>query len=232
MTAFKHVHPLKLIEIAALGLKIDRSAKNQFLSHSKNDTIRIGFEFPLPGRGSEFESNVAMNRSASCPADNAIVDRLYRDHSLWLVKWIRSYTKTEGNADDIAAEVFIRLLSMSKLSAIREPKAMMITIAKRLVIEIFRRNQLRKDYEAELARAPVGLVDSPEHQLIVLEALTEIAKILGSMSPRARAAFLLSHVDGMTYTDVARELGVSVTMVRRYIAQGLLRFYEHHPDRA
>ncbi|MCJ2134989.1 sigma-70 family RNA polymerase sigma factor [Methylobacterium sp. J-026] len=175
--------------------------------------------------------NVDMSGSIPCMDDRIIVDRLFRDHNSWLIKWIRSFAKSDSHAEDIAAEVFIRLLSMDRLAALREPQAMMITIAKRLMIEIFRRNQLRKDYEAELARAPVGTVASPEHQLIVLEALREISRILASMSPRARAAFLLSHIDGMTYTDVARELGVSVTMVRRYIAQGLMRFYQHHPDR-
>ncbi len=120
---------------------------------------------------------------------------------------------------------------MGRLASVREPQAMMITIAKRMTIVIFRRNRLRKDYEAELARAPLGTVTSPEHQLIVLEALREISGILGSMSPRAWAAFMLSHIEDMTYTDDARELGVSVTMVRRYTAPGLMRFYQHHPDR-
>ena len=172
-----------------------------------------------------------MNEFISGTDDGIIVDRLFRDHISWLIKWIRSFAKTDNHAEDIAAEVFIRLLSMGRLASVREPQAMMITIAKRMMIEIFRGKQLRKDYEAELARAPVGTVTSPEHQLIVLEALREISGILASMSPRARAAFLLSHIEGMTYTDDARELGVSVTMDRRYIAQGLMRFYQHSPDR-
>ncbi|MET3415105.1 RNA polymerase sigma-70 factor (ECF subfamily) [Methylobacterium sp. 1030] len=135
------------------------------------------------------------------------------------------------SAEDIAAEVFLRLLAIDDLAAVREPRAMMVTIARRLSIELFRRNQLQKAYEAELAAQPTELSASPEHQAIVLEALREIGTILSTMSPRARAAFLMSQVDGMTYTAIAAEIGVSITMVRKYVAQGLLRFYQYHPDR-
>ncbi|WP_082473111.1 MULTISPECIES: sigma-70 family RNA polymerase sigma factor [Methylobacterium] len=159
------------------------------------------------------------------------IERIYRDHNSWLVGWIRSYTKSISSADDIAAEVFLRLLSMENLASIREPRAMMVTIARRLSIEIFRRNQLQKAYEAELAALPPCVAASPEHQLLVEEALREISRILATMSPKARTAFMLSQIDGMTYTDIAKEIGVSITMVRKYIAQCLLRFYQYHPDR-
>lgn len=168
----------------------------------------------------------------SFSADRTNIERIYREHNPWLIGWIRSYTKSFSNADDIASEVFLRLMSMEHLDSLREPRAMMVTIARRLSIEVFRRNQLQKAYEAELAAMPSGLAASPEHQLIIAEALGEISRILSTMPPKARAAFLMSHIDGMTYTDIAKEIGVSISMVRKYIAQCLLRFYQYHPDQA
>jgi RNA polymerase sigma-70 factor (ECF subfamily) len=120
---------------------------------------------------------------------------------------------------------------MDDLASIREPRAMMTTIARHIMIELFRRNKLRKAYEAELAALPVTSVASPEHQMIILEALRAIDEVLSTMSSKARRAFLMSQIDGMKYADIAREVGVSVSMVRKYIAQGLLRFYQYHPDR-
>lgn len=165
-------------------------------------------------------------------AEQMNVERIYRDHSSWLVGWVRSYTKSVSYADDIAAEVFLRLLSMDDLAALREPRAMMVTIARRLSIEVFRRTQLQKSYEAEIAALPPGLAASPEQQLLVAEALREISRILSTMPQKAQAAFLMSQIDGMTYTDIAKEIGVSITMVRKYVAQCLLRFYQYHPDQS
>lgn len=164
-------------------------------------------------------------------ASSRLLDRMYREHNPWLLRWIRSRNRSAGSVDDIASEVFVRLVAMDDITTIREPRAMMTTIARHVMIELFRRNQLRRAYEAELAALPETAVASPEHQMIVLEALQTIDKLLLSMSVKARTAFLMSQIDGMKYADIAKEVGVSVSMVRKYIAQGLLRFYDHHPNR-
>ncbi|MNJ72263.1 putative RNA polymerase sigma factor FecI [compost metagenome] len=54
-----------------------------------------------------------------------------------------------------------------------------------------------------------------------MESLLAIDSLLTGLSPRARAAFLCSQVDGMKHADIAAMLGVSVIRVRQYIAKGL-----------
>ena len=41
-------------------------------------------------------------------------------------------------------------------------------------------------------------------------------------SARAREAFILSQYEELGYAEIATRLGVSVSMVRKYIAQALL----------
>ncbi|MNY46243.1 putative RNA polymerase sigma factor FecI [compost metagenome] len=49
--------------------------------------------------------------------------------------------------------------------------------------------------------------------------------MLDGLSAKARAAFLYSQIDGLTHKEIATALGVSVSMVRQYIAQALQRCY-------
>ena len=60
---------------------------------------------------------------------------------------------------------------------------------------------------------------------LALDALREIDRLLGQLSSNARAAFLHNRLDGMGHAEIAERLGVSVSRVRQYLAQGLRQCY-------
>ncbi|MEZ1376866.1 sigma-70 family RNA polymerase sigma factor, partial [Enterobacter hormaechei] len=66
---------------------------------------------------------------------------------------------------------------------------------------------------------------SAEEQYLILEDLREIDRLLGTLSLKARRAFLYSRLDGMPHAEIAERLGVSVPRVRQYLAQGLRQCY-------
>jgi RNA polymerase sigma-70 factor (ECF subfamily) len=49
--------------------------------------------------------------------------------------------------------------------------------------------------------------------------------MLGTLSSKARAAFLYSRLDGLTHSEIAGRLGVSVPRVRQYLAQAIRECY-------
>lgn len=89
----------------------------------------------------------------------------------------------------------------------------------------FRRAALEQAYLAELALIPEAEQPSPEMQHLILEDLKAIDRLLGKLSSKARAAFLHSRLDGMGHAEIAERLGVSVSRVRQYIAQGMRQCY-------
>lgn len=149
------------------------------------------------------------------------IDTWFRAHHGWLTKWLNRQRWTILASEDVASEVFLALLQMPTLSSVREPRAMMSTIARRLIFDARRRNDLKRAYETELALLPEAMEISAEERLIVLQALEAIDTMLASLSPKARKAFLMSQVDGLPYATIAADLDVSVSMVRKYVARGL-----------
>lgn len=153
------------------------------------------------------------------------IESLYREHSAWLKRWLGRQRWSSCSVEDVTADVFLALLNMPDLAAVREPRAMMTTIARRLIYKARRRDDLLTAYQAELAENSSPLAISAEEQLITLQALAAIEEMLADLSPKARAAFLMSQLDGARYADIAAELKVSVSMVRKYVAQGLKAAY-------
>lgn len=164
--------------------------------------------------------------SARVPVAHPI-DHIFRNHNNWLQAWLRRRLGNRDSAEDVASEVFVRMVALSyaKAEAISEPRALLTTIARRVIYEVWRRNDLQRAYEMAIAALPEQLVASPEEHAIVLEALRTIDNVLSSMSAKARAAFLYSQVDGMSYGEIAALLGVSPSRVRQYVAQGFRSCY-------
>ncbi|CAM3643204.1 RNA polymerase sigma factor [Pseudomonas wadenswilerensis] len=154
-----------------------------------------------------------------------LVGTLYRDHRSWLLAWLRRNIACAERAEDLSQDTFVRLLGREQLPAPREPRAFLLAIARGLLFDHFRRAALEQAYLAELMLIPEAEQPSPEEQHLILEDLKAIDRLLGKLSSKARAAFLYNRLDGLGHAEIAERLGVSVSRVRQYLAQGMRQCY-------
>lgn len=150
---------------------------------------------------------------------------LYTNHHSWLKGWLRYKLGNAFEAADLAQNVFVRLLSRQEPVAAREPKAFLSTIARRLVIEHWRRSELEQAWLETLAAMPAADMPSVESRALILETLVEIDAVLDGLKPCVRTAFLLAQLDGLTCPQIAVRLGVSLATVERYLAKALRACY-------
>ena len=153
---------------------------------------------------------------------------LYRGHHHWLQSWLRKKLGCPEQAADIAQDTFVRVLAAENerpLQQILEPRAYLTTIAKRLMVDFFRRADLERAYLAELAALPEALQPSPEQRLQALQLLQEMDQMLDGLSPRVRQAWLYSRLDGLKHADIAQLMDVSVPRVRQYLARAARQAY-------
>lgn len=170
-----------------------------------------------------------INPCFSSSSRNAALHRLFGDHHPWLLERLRLRLGCREEAADLAAETFAQVVAMPDPHAIREPRALLTTIGKRLIFARWRRNDIERAYREVVATLPEAVAPSPQEHWLVIEALMEIDRLLDSLSSKARAAFLYSQLDGRTYACIAGELGVSVTRVHQYVVQGLTACYLAKP---
>ncbi len=118
-------------------------------------------------------------------------ESLYGTHHGWLKSWLTRKLQSAFDADDIAQDTFLRVMSSETLSTIRDPRSFLCTIAKRVMVDLFRRNALEKAYLEMLALMPEGVAPSPEERESQLETLQLVDSMLDGLNGKTREAFLL-----------------------------------------
>ncbi|MEG0001523.1 MAG: sigma-70 family RNA polymerase sigma factor [Comamonas sp.] len=155
------------------------------------------------------------------------VQTLYAAHHGWLVARLRRKLGCAWDAADLAQNTFVRVLTAKGLALgeVLEPRAYLTTIAQRLLANHLRRRQIESAYLEALASLPEPVAPPPEAQLMVLETLVAIDRLLGALPVVARKAFLLWRLEDLTQEEIAAQLGISRTSVRRHLAQAAERCY-------
>lgn len=150
--------------------------------------------------------------------------QLYSHHHGWLHGWLRRKLGDAHHAADLAQDTFVRILTACRaqeltLDTVREPRAYLTTVAHHVLVNHYRRLSLEQTWQAALASQPERCAASPEERLCVLQTLHEIDALLDGLPPKARTAFLLSQLEGLSYAQIALRLDVALRTVKRYMAQ-------------
>ena len=149
---------------------------------------------------------------------------LYRDHRSWLENWLRQRMGNAWDAADLSQDTFVRVLASAQpLADLREPRAYLLTVGKRLLSNFYTRRSLEQAYLDALAQLPEDSVPSPEQRWLLLETLQALDELLDGLPAVVRRAFLWSQLEGLGYREIAERMKVSERTVKRYMAQA----YEH-----
>ncbi|WP_077049029.1 sigma-70 family RNA polymerase sigma factor [Pseudomonas sp. KK4] len=159
--------------------------------------------------------------SAADLTQHHIVHSLYQEHHSWLCGWLRKRLGCNHQAADLAQDTFIRVLTQRKGFELREPRAYLSTIARSLMIDMFRRRAVEQAYLDTLANIPEPLAISPQTRSLIIETLMEIDRLLDGLGERTREIFLMAQLDGLSYVEIGRRLNVSVTTVKKHAVRAL-----------
>jgi RNA polymerase sigma factor (sigma-70 family) len=170
---------------------------------------------------------MSLNESAvqtvilpACQHDQ--ISHIYIKHHGWLLGWLHNKLGCSHQAADLSHDTFIKLLKKQSQINLREPRAYLTTIACSLVINYWRRCDIEQAYLNALVSLPETQSPSLESNAIVIETLIRIEAALDGLPVRAREAFLLSQLEGLTYKVIGDRLGVSERMIKKYMAQAML----------
>jgi RNA polymerase sigma-70 factor (ECF subfamily) len=157
-------------------------------------------------------------------AHQAEIHTLYSDHHGWLQGWLRRKLGNHCDAADIAQDTFMRLLGGRRDTARlgEEPRALLTHIARCLVIDHWRRQDVERAYLETIAHLPEPEMPSPETRWLVLETLYRIEAMLRGLPHLTRQIFLLAQLDGMKYRQISDQLNISLPTVKRHMRKAFL----------
>jgi RNA polymerase sigma factor (sigma-70 family) len=158
-------------------------------------------------------------------------EKLFEDHNDGLLRYLTRKLNSSEEAEDIAQNAYIRIQALKELPPMENSKAYLYQVASNLIIDQKRREKLHTRYmQGEVLKRQAvgefGAVDaeSPEALLVAQRELESMQEVLNALPEKARRAFMMHRRDGLSYSDIANELGVTVSSVEKYILQALKHF--------
>lgn len=173
---------------------------------------------------------------------NELLERIARGDeaafaALYDLYWKRIYTmallylKSPQAAQDMVQDVFVKLwLNKENLLQVREFKPYLFVMARNNIISNLR-NKVFHDYldEDESLEESTML---PEKSLSFKESTDLLHKAIKKLPSQQQRAFKLSRNEGMSYEEIAREMGVSRLTVRTHISKALSFIRQYLTDHA
>ena len=147
----------------------------------------------------------------------------FQEHYADLLAFLARRLGNVENAADVAQETYLRLSRLADTSQILEPRAFIFRVAGNLAIDRLRQDRHRSDLHGDeaLLNDFCDPLASPEKLYLDGEALEQLDQSLAALPSNARLALLLNRLEGLTHAQIARQLGVSESMVGKYIVQAM-----------
>jgi len=156
-------------------------------------------------------------------ADNDPISHCYRDFDAPLRAFLARRTRSAAEAEDLAQETFLRLLRMDDRNGIRSIKSFLFKTATNLARDRVRRSHTRMMRGAVPANE-VDLPDSgsePSKNLESMQAAAVFTQVLNELRPSTRQAFLLYRLEACSQAEIARQMGISVSMVEKHVSMAM-----------
>lgn len=129
-------------------------------------------------------------------------------------------------AADVVQDAFVRYAGMSRHpnpGIIDNPRHFLWRIVINLVTDLRRRN-LRQGHHVGLDEVADRHADprpTPDQMLESRRQLKKLRSALNELPDNCRRALLLNRLDGLTHAEIGERLGVSASMVSKYIMRAL-----------
>lgn len=155
------------------------------------------------------------------------VEALYIQHYPWLVSWLRQRVSCRELAQDLGQDAFLKMLSLRQPDTIARPRAWLMVVSNRLLINRYQRQQVERDALQQVAMMMAEHSPSAEVCVECGQLLVQVVEMLLQELPEQQCrALILARVDGLSYREIAQVLGVTPHTVKYYLVRAIAFLHE------
>lgn len=156
---------------------------------------------------------------------DVVFERYYQE----LLRFVARTTGSQDMARDVVHDAYVRILAKrereedaASAAAGTDARALLFHTVKNIVIDYYRRNQVRGHEDISLCEITASSEDEPEAALARRQRSEALLAAIAELPPRCREAFVLFKFDGMRQGEIAERMGISRNMVERHVMAGML----------
>ena len=140
------------------------------------------------------------------------VEDLWNRYASLVLRRCRQLLRDEEEALDVCQDVFVQLLRRQDVLDIRFPSSLIYRIATNLCLNRIRDRQRWPDLVEDEQLARIARLDDPT---AAVHARSMLGRLFAGHRESTRMIATLHFVDGLTLEEVAGEVGLSVSGVRK-----------------
>ena len=156
-----------------------------------------------------------------------VVERLFREHNEALIRFLRGRVGSHNEALEVAQEAYVRLLSLDQPGAVSYLRAFLFKTAANIAIDRRRRHQNFDKFAGRQLFSELAENRTPERQLSGEQTLRHLGALIEGMPPKCRESFVMNQIHALDAATIASRLGISDSMVRKYVVRALLLCRAH-----
>ncbi len=155
--------------------------------------------------------------------DISISDSFLQNQS-FLKKFISRFFSSKEDVEDVVQETYLRAYVAGQKAEIVKPKSFLFTTAKNIALtKLTKKSKQVTDFLEDYSqRGDLHDDPTPDEILDAQQQLVLYCAAVETLNGKCREAFLLKKVHGMTHTEIARHMSMSLSSVEKYLHRAMI----------
>jgi RNA polymerase sigma-70 factor (ECF subfamily) len=168
--------------------------------------------FPVAGESAQ----------ANVPADRrTVIKKLFEEHHDRLVRFLTARFNA-AEAQDAAQEAYVHLLQRESTHCDENIRGLLYVTARNIAIDHLRKRRRHESADGAAFDSSIDL-SGPDRILGARQELNLLQAAIAGLPEDCRYAFIRYKLHGAEYGDIARELQVTESMVRKHVLRAVAR---------
>ena len=152
--------------------------------------------------------------------DKFAFEQLYHNYKERIYGNLYKMVKSVEISEEILQDLFVKIwISRENLDIEKSFRSYLFKISENLVYDFFRKAALNKELESYLVSVAVPATSPVEQHIYYKEGNYMLAKAIESLPPRRKQIYILCKIEGKSYREVSRLLGVSISTINEHIVK-------------
>lgn len=136
-----------------------------------------------------------------------------------LMQFLQHNWRNKSDIADLRQDIYVSVYESALQGIPKSPKAFVFAIARNLLIQRLRREQIVPIEAVSDFDALGTAIDAPgpENTVIARDELRRLQAALDRLPPRCREAFVMQQVDGLSRQEIAARMGVGEGTVKMHL---------------
>lgn len=155
--------------------------------------------------------------------------KLYLQKRPKLLRFLLVRFRDDTIAEDVLQNVYIKLKKASFDQPIHNDEGFLVRLTNNAALDYLKQSARRKSRDhtwSELRTQSIGgepIHDQPEADRVVdgRKKVTRLAGLIQQLPPKCREVFIAHKLRGVSYSDIAQNMGISRSMVEKHMTKAL-----------